>query len=331
MSAVRPADLEMRRATAADDFAILELLQASLKWTTEARFASLRAWKHRENAFGPSSEWVAVTDGHLVGYRAFMRWEWEDRDGVVRAVRAVDTATHPDYQGRGIFSGLTKLALEDLAADGVGFVFNTPNKQSGPGYVKMGWVMLGRPRVMVRPRPSLRAVARVARARATAERWSLATDLGVSAPEAFADTSAIEALLATQPAATELRTHRTVPFLRWRYGLPELAYRVVGIDDDPRRGFVVFRIRRRGAAVEAAICDFLVPDDDPRLVAAAIRPLTRRSRADHAVAVARPGLRRAGFIWGPRLGPVLAWRAVTRNAQPSLDLWQLTLGDVELF
>ena len=77
------------------------------------------------------------------GFRTLMRWEFLDGERVVRAVRAVDTATHPDYQGRSIFTRLTLHALDELVAEGVEFVFNTPNEQSRPGYLKMGWQVVG--------------------------------------------------------------------------------------------------------------------------------------------------------------------------------------------
>jgi GNAT superfamily N-acetyltransferase len=74
-----------------------------------------------------------------------------DPDGTtINAVRAVDTATHPDWQGRGIFSRLTLGALDDLRDDGVDCVFNTPNDKSRPGYLKMGWQQVGKVPVSVR-------------------------------------------------------------------------------------------------------------------------------------------------------------------------------------
>jgi GNAT superfamily N-acetyltransferase len=100
-----------------------------------------------------------------------MRWEFLDGDRVVRAVRAVDTATHPDYQGRGIFTRLTLHALDELATEGIEFVFNTPNDQSRPGYLKMGWQVVGQLPTAVRP-TRLARIARVAKARVPAERWS---------------------------------------------------------------------------------------------------------------------------------------------------------------
>jgi len=63
--------------------------------------------------------WVACDGERVVAFRTFMRWEFQRGDQVFRCVRAVDTATHPDYQGRGLFSQLTRSALPELAADGV--------------------------------------------------------------------------------------------------------------------------------------------------------------------------------------------------------------------
>ena len=92
---------------------MLDLLDASLGWVPDELHRAFFAWKHRENPFGPSPAWVA-TDGadrrvpHVppLGVRA--------DGGSSRAVRAVDTATHPDHQGQGIFTALTLHALDAL-------------------------------------------------------------------------------------------------------------------------------------------------------------------------------------------------------------------------
>ena len=56
------------------------------------------------------------------------------RPGRSRAApaRAVDTATDPEFQGRGIFTRLTLEALDALPAEGVELVFNTPNARASP-------------------------------------------------------------------------------------------------------------------------------------------------------------------------------------------------------
>jgi len=80
-----------------------------------------------------------------------MQWRWQLQDEVWVAYRAVDTATHPNYQGRGIFKTLTLKALDYIQEIGDCFVFNTPNDQSRPGYLKMGWKEVGKINVAIIP------------------------------------------------------------------------------------------------------------------------------------------------------------------------------------
>ena len=146
-------DVEVRRTTPADRPAVLSLLADSLGWERDAAFAEFFDWKHAQNPFGPSPAWVARIGDETVGFRTFLRWRFEHPDGRVRnAVRAVDTATAPAHQGRGIFRLLTTTAVEAMTADGVDFVFNTPNASSRPGYLRMGWSTVGRLPLVARVR-----------------------------------------------------------------------------------------------------------------------------------------------------------------------------------
>jgi GNAT superfamily N-acetyltransferase len=322
--------LDTRPATVGDQPAVLALLQASLGWVPDDAYERFFAWKHRQSPFGPSPAWVAADGERIVGFRTFMRWEFE-RDGMpVRAVRAVDTATHPDYQGRGVFTALTRSALDDLRADGVAFVFNTPNEKSRPGYLKMGWRLVGRLPVAARPRSPL-SLLRVARARTAADKWSAETGAGVPAAEALGDREAVSRWLKGSGAAPAgvLQTKRTPEYLAWRYGFEPLRYRALTVGDGD--GLVIFRLRRRGEALEAAVCEELLPPDS-RLRPAALREVVRSTGADHAVLVgaARPA---HGLLPVPGQGPTLVWRAVGADEAefPGLDRWTLNLGDVELF
>ena len=323
------AELEIREYREADEAAVLELLQASLGWVPNDQYARFFAWKHRENPVGHSPAWVAVDGERIAGFRIFLRWEYERDGAVVRAVRAVDTATHPDYQGRGIFSRLTLHAIEALKAEGVAFIYNTPNDSSRPGYLKMGWQPVARLPVLMRPR-SVASLIKVARARVPATKWSTPTTAGLPALDALRDHDAVAALL--QAAATDdgMHTRRSPEFMAWRYGFEPLAYRVLLAGARLADGLVVFRLRRRGAAMEAAIGDLVVPagrSDAGSLV----RRVLRESGADYAVRIGGNHVARAGSLPLPGQGPTLVWRAVSDPVMPAPDDWHLTLGDVELF
>jgi hypothetical protein len=52
----------------------------------------------------------------------------------------VDTATHPSYQGQGLFSSLIKHSLKEIKPYNP-IIFNFPNNQSLNPYLKNGWVL----------------------------------------------------------------------------------------------------------------------------------------------------------------------------------------------
>jgi GNAT superfamily N-acetyltransferase len=324
-------EVTIRRASPSDLPSVLALLEASLGWASDERHAEFFAWKHEQSPFGPSSAWVAVDgDGHLLGFRTFLRWEFVRGSDVVRAVRAVDAATRPDVQRRGIFTRLTRTAIEALRSNETEFVFNTPNRRTLPGNVKMGWCKIGHLPVAVRA-TSARSWARLARARHPADKWSLPSRCGTPASAAFAAPGPVERLLAGLGDAKGLRTRLSFEYLRWRYGFPALGYRVLTAGPTVEDGAAVFRLRRRGRAVEAAICDLLVPRDQRKLRIELCRRVLATPSADYAIRIGRPSWA-DGFLALPGQGPVLTWRALRDTVMPPpLRHWDLSLGDVELF
>lgn len=313
----------IRRARPEDHGAIMALMRASLGWPADARAEALWSWKHQQNPFGPSPVWVGETDGEVVAVRAFLRWDLCRPDGsVVRAVRAVDTATHPDHQGRGWFRRLTLHGLESLADDGIELVFNTPNDQSRPGYLKMGWVECGRLSAWMTPL-SWAAPVRLTRSRVGASLWPDVTAIGVDPAVALARPEVVA--LAEGHVGAGLRTRPSAAFYRWRYGLDELGYRVVPAEGGFQAGWAVVRTRRRGASVERTVADVVWAEG------ASARPawraaLSGRAGCDYAVAMGpRPGRR---WFAVPGGGPTLVMRPVGSGSLPPVP--ELVLGDVEL-
>lgn len=119
---------------------VLTLLSSSLTHPGQKDWFE---WKHLSNPFGASDGLVAVDNNKIVGVRLFMNWEFKQGSNTIFALRPVDTATHPDARGKGIFKELTLkgLSIYNSANDKV--IFNTPNSNSLPGYLKMGWRKLG--------------------------------------------------------------------------------------------------------------------------------------------------------------------------------------------
>lgn len=119
---------------------IVKIIQANLDRDYTLEFFK---WKHLENPFGRSFGLLALDGERIVGLRMFMFWEFSNNPEyeVIRAIRPVDTVTDKEYRGRGLFKKLTLSGLKECENQ-YDLVFNTPNENSLPGYLKMGWQRL---------------------------------------------------------------------------------------------------------------------------------------------------------------------------------------------
>ncbi len=343
MTRMHAVDIGIRPYEDADEAGVLSLLDDALGGgPTGRRTADLFRWKHVENPFGPSMMLVAETDGRIVGLRAFMRWRFVSGSRELSAVRAVDTATHPDHQGRGIFSRLTREALEVLKLD-TDLVFNTPNDNSLPGYLKLGWVEVGTIPVSVRVMRPL-AFARGIRSVRSAEQPSRqAPDVHAEKAGALLrDGEAVRGLL-EDAGSVEARIHTPVdlPFLRWRYGdAPLLDYRAIGEwSGDRLRGLALFRLRPRGELWELAVAEVITAPGDRSCGRRLLRQVVAACHADHAMTIVPAGssvrgaFARAGFV-PSRRGVLMVTRLLQPEITPdplSIDSWAPTLGTLEVF
>lgn len=285
---------------------------------------------------------VAEADGRIIGLRAFMRWRFRTGDRMLHAVRAVDTATHPDYQGRGVFLRLTRQALEELRHD-VDLVFNTPNDNSLRGYLKMGWHLVGKVPIWVRVRRPGRLVAHRRTIReAPPTSMDVPTARAGTAAAVLAKADDVASLLLRVETSDErLRTPLDVDVLRWRYAAPSfLDYRVVcEHEGEELRGLGIFRVRPRGQLLESTVAELIVPPGDGRTLRRLLRRIAGAARVDHltcrlpvswtpGASAFRSGLVRAPggmtFVVNPLRPPIQPNPGVLRS-------WALSLGDLEVF
>jgi hypothetical protein len=334
--------IEYRPYTRADEEQIVDLLRISMKKPDFPDMPGFWRWKHYENPFGESPGLVAIGEGTVIGLRVFLRWEWRAKGRIFRAVRAVDTATHPDWGRRGIFEHMTREMIERLTADGMDFIFNTPNQYSMPGYLKMGWTLVGRLPLRIRPqRPS--RVLKVA-----AQRSGLG---GATAITELADNSVVLELL-SRPAVQELTqaaengsdggklsTVRTPAYLEWRYGHNRWYSYRAGFDSrGDSAALVIARSSRRGALNELLVTDVVTsPDRGSRRLAAGIaRGLAAEAKADYiAVSAFGDALGASNGYWsiGQR-GPNMTVRPLREGLAPDPRVfasWGAAFGDLELF
>ncbi|HXJ62494.1 MAG TPA: GNAT family N-acetyltransferase [Actinomycetota bacterium] len=338
-----PAPIDVRDLREDDVDAVVDLLGRALgPGPGGADRRDLFVWKHMRNPFGPSVALVAESGGRLVGVRTFLRWRFAvpGGHGQVAAVRAVDTATDPEVQRRGVFSSLTLLGLERCREEGIAFVFNTPNSKSLPGYLKMGWREVTRWPMLLRVRhPGRMAGAAIRRNLRSGDPVDPPAD-GLPPAADVLDRSGVREAVAASAPPSGLATPRSLEYLRWRYADGPLPYRAL-LEPGPAPALLVARIRARGSLTEAVVCEAL---GEPATLARLLRELPRAAGADHAVAHTGPGspafgaYRKAGYRRLPRAGMTFVVRRVDDVPLPegapdplAAGSWSLSLGDLELF
>jgi hypothetical protein len=127
-----------------------------------------------------------------------------------------------------------------------------------------------------------------------------------------------------------ITTERTPAYLQWRYRFDRLRYRAVLVGTSIEDGVVILRLRRRGPALECAVCEVLVPRH--RSARRTMSRIASDSRADYLLRCSSVGAGlRDAFVPAPQLGPILTWRPLGRPSVPGMGELSLTLGDVELF
>jgi hypothetical protein len=89
-------------------------------------------WKYRNNPFGDSLHIIALDKKKVVASRAFWRLDVNKTE----AYQCVDTAVLPKFQNKGIFKKTALIATKILKKK---LIYNSPNKNSGPAYLKCGW------------------------------------------------------------------------------------------------------------------------------------------------------------------------------------------------
>ncbi len=228
----------IRKATSEDIPAIVQLLKSSLGDISSKKSVEYWNWKHVINPFGASPVLVAEENGVLIGVRALMRWDWKEKETIYRTLRAVDTATHPQHQGKGIFKKLTLQLVNDATADGFDFIFNSPNSQSTPGYLKMGWEVWGKMPLWIRPVVSFKKYQ---------------PDVFRKYHQLLLNTN-LHTLPVLQSYEAGLSTMQSPSFFAWRY--QQCPVKEYGLYSDEQLCFF-FTTKEKKGGMELRVCHYL--------------------------------------------------------------------------
>lgn len=339
----KPVSWRMRELAPEDIPAVGELFHQVMGF---ARPASHNHWKFVENPAGPPLGMLAVDGERIVGQFALWPVQLELGGEVVLGAQSLDTMTHPDYQGQGIFTKLANACMEPAAARGVEALYGFPNENSYPAYVKkLHWDHTGDIPIWVRLlRPSLHPkIPRGLR---------LAADIGVSllprgrshgfeirfeAP----DDAAMESLIEKSAHRGGCSIHRSLAWMKWRFHpASAMQYEWITV---LHRGEVVaaaaWGIDMVGGRGDGKLAELLGVDPDG--LEAALKTVIGRAKqrgcpvmttVTNIQRLSRP-LKRAGFLQARR-APLIVRKLTARSLGEDIHdhaTWNLMGADLDTY
>lgn len=314
--------MQIREAYEEDIPNILKVLKESLGEVSSKKTEDIWRYKHVDNPFGKSLVLLAVEDNKVIGVRAFMRWKWQQGSKIFSAFRAVDTATHPAHQGRGIFKKLTLTALEIAKSNGDHFVFNTPNANSKPGYLKMGWKELGKLQIQLFPvnpfyfKKSTENIEKLGHNKIN-----------------YSDLETLLKSIYQREKNKGVFTPKNVAYLKWRYEENPIQDYLIFSDKD---FFLAAYIKSRGNFKEFRVSERICLDRNAQKKTNRLMHKLARKLGAHFVSSHVDNQSIKSFSFKGNFGPVLTLKNINLNSKEAeyfknLKNWDYSIGELEIF
>jgi GNAT superfamily N-acetyltransferase len=306
---------------------IIDVLKRSLGEGLLPKSVDYFVWKHHKNPFGESQVILAREEGKIIGVRAFMKWNWDCAGNTITTVRAVDTATDPAHQGKGIFKKLTMQAVRDCTEEGIPFVFNSPNTMSMPGYLKMGWIANGRLPLFV----GLGSVIPRLHHKGLEEALISGYKIGEALNRLPVDWK-------HQNVGNVYHTPLSKAYLEWRYrDCPVVHY---GAVIEPGKFGFVFRLKKWKWMLECRICEvWMEPGCPENEINMALKKMLAEIRPLLVTCASSPAYQSKNNRPFSMIGPIAKGPMITLRTLAQTDLdsfrhfahWMPSLGSIELF
>lgn len=319
--------MQIIKADESDLPEMISLLKSSLGEGLIPKSIEYFKWKHEKNPFGKSKILLAKEGEKIIGLRAFMKWQWETASSSISSVRAVDTATDPAFQGKGIFKKLTLQALEESSQENESFVFNTPNAISIQGYLKMGWFSIGRMPIFIGPGSLMPRIYKAPFVDDIYKQFNTEIAMNPLAQN-----------WKLPPADVMFHTPVSKSYLKWRYqDCPILNY---GAVIEPGKFGFIFRLKKVNKYYEFRICEIWTEED--QMAEAAIKSVKEIIKIVRPVMVScapsplfAGGKNKIPGLFGPlRRGPVTTLRPLVNQKLNNFEQfyhWRPSIGTMELF
>lgn len=291
---------------------------------------------------------VAEAAGRIAGVQPMEIFPFAAGGKNLTGALLTGVAVHPDFRRRGIFSALVKACEQETWRQNAAFVTTMPNEKSRPGFLRAGYIDLGRRQLLVRPlRPATLGgkvipvlghlagaaggVVQTVLKKIPAMDGLTVRSVNVLAPE-------IETLAARhEKLFPGLRMQRSADWLRWRFlEAPLRKYHLLELRTAAGElvGFAAATMDDREQFKAWYLMDLFVGEKE--FAAPLVRALCALAPAENAEAVAAvvsspalvATLGRAGFWPVPDWLPLKRFYSVARfnPNQPAPAEWQTLAG-----
>ncbi len=335
------------RAMEAGDLDLIRALYAAVWGYNRPR--DYDHWRYFTAPEGICPAMLAMDGERAVGF--YTAWPVRLRlgDEVVPGIQSMDTMTHPDYQGQGMFVKLANACYELAVSRGFEVIYGFPNPLSYPGFVRRlnldhsgdiaHWTRPIRPSAHPRVPGALGPLADAA-----AALWPRGSAGGLEIRSGRPEPAALGALLGDWCAEPGLcRIVRTPQWLDWRYA-PEAGHDYEWVcahegDTPVAAGVWGMRGAAWGEAADGRAHLVELLGGHRRGVEAILAAVIGRARRRRAwiletlcnVAPVVAALRRAGFVrhrMAPFIVRALTARTLGANVHTHAS-WRIMGGDVD--
>lgn len=135
----RSESVSVRRFKMSDVDSVIRLLEIVFKRPFSFEWWN---WKYRLNPAGFWGEdgdiWVAESDGEIVSYYAVIPEKIKLGSRTITVAQSVDTATHPEFRGMGLFTTLARKVYSECQKR-YRLIYGFPSEMAFKGFLRLGW------------------------------------------------------------------------------------------------------------------------------------------------------------------------------------------------
>lgn len=213
-----------------------------------SRGLSFWNWKYEKNPFGQTKLHKITHGDKIIGCGTLWPFQFVLKGKELRAYQPCDTVVLKEYRGKGLFSKLNRKRISDAELEAVDFLFNFPNSQSLPGYIKMGWVFVGKIEWYVKILQPVKVFSAI---------YSKSKSEILDVPERYHIKSKNN-ITDNSFSINRISLIKNEEFFSWRFkNHPNRNYGILNIQEH----FAIFTLMKKGEMIEMVIVEFNVSAD----------------------------------------------------------------------